>query len=333
MSKKANPALVGGFVLGALALAVVAVMIFGSGRLFHQTERYVLYFQGSMTGLDVGSPVVFRGVEVGNVVDIRIEFDDRNLTFRIPVIIEIFPERFSRSAGMASDAAQTTETNGGNIIDRMVRHGLCAQLQLQSFVTGQLLILIDIFPNRPSRLVQVKTPYPQLPTTPSNLEQLTRTLEKFPINEIATKLVATLEGIERFVNSPELGDTLQEVGATLAEIKRLAHSMGESLSGANQKLTVTLESAQTLLTHLDEQLQPLAAQWSETARAGQNAMEKTGQAMSTVEQAVNGDSNLRFQLENALTEIAAAARSLRTLSDYLDRHPDALLRGKQGNQP
>ena len=64
MSKKANPALVGGFVLGALALAVVAVMIFGSGRLFHQTERYVLYFQGSMTGLNVGSPVVFRGVEV-----------------------------------------------------------------------------------------------------------------------------------------------------------------------------------------------------------------------------------------------------------------------------
>ncbi|WP_305045513.1 MlaD family protein [Geoalkalibacter sp.] len=333
MSKKANPALVGAFVLGALALVVTAVIIFGGGHFFRPTERYMLYFEGSVKGLNVGAPVMFRGVQVGSVVEIRIEFDESDLSFRIPVTIEVLPDRFTQVCCENQGTNRPLEIGTQEFIDLMVAQGLRAQLQSQSFVTGQLLVLIDLFPERPPRFAEVETPYPQLPTIPSGFEELTRTLEELPLAEIAHKLVATLEGIEQFVRSPQLGETLRGVGETLEEVKNLVGGMEGRLDRADRELSATLKTTRDLLTHLDGRLQPLADQWGQTAQAGQEALEETRRVMAALGETLGEESLLHVQLERALGELAGAARALRDLSEYLERHPDALLRGKGGTSP
>ncbi|WP_429884777.1 MlaD family protein [Geoalkalibacter halelectricus] len=330
MSKKVNPALVGGFVLGALALALAAVIIFGGGHLFRATERYVLYFDGSVKGLNVGAPVVFRGVQVGSVVQIRIEFDERDLNFRIPVVIEVLPDRFTQVCCEENGVSRELQVGTQEFIDLMVEAGLRAQLQMQSLVTGQLLVNIDLLPERSPRLVDVPTPYPQLPTIPSHLEQFTRTLEELPLDEIVHKFIGVLDGLEQLVRSPELGEALGDLRTTLADVQSLVRGMEQRLAGTDEQLRATLESARLMLTNLDGQLTPLAEILGEAAQAGQGALEETRQAMSALKETVGQDSSLSMQLESTLAEVAAAARSLRILSDFLERHPDALLRGKGG---
>ncbi|KIH77680.1 paraquat-inducible protein B [Geoalkalibacter ferrihydriticus] len=330
MSKKVNPALVGAFVLGALALSLAAVIIFGGGHFFRATERYVLYFDGSVKGLNVGAPVVFRGVQVGSVVQIRIEFDERDLSFRIPVMIEVQPDRFIRVCCDKDEVTQEMDVGTEEFIELMVERGLRAQLQLQSIVTGQLLVNIDLLPDRPPRLVDVPTRHPQLPTIPSPLEQWTRTIEELPLDEIVHKVVGVLDGLEKLVQSPDFGETLHDVRATLSDVQSLVRGMEQRLEGTDQELRATLDSARLLLTNLDRQLLPLAEVLGDAAQAGQSALDETRQTMTAIKETVAQDSSLRFQLESTLAEVAAAARSLRILSDFLERHPDALLRGKGG---
>lgn len=333
MSKKTHPALVGAFVLGALALAIAGVITFGSGHFFRAAERYVLYFEGSVKGLNVGAPVVFRGVQVGSVVQILIEFDERDLSFRIPVIIEILPDRFTQVC--CEDNGQSLQHQVGTpqFINLMVERGLRAQLQMQSLVTGQLLVLFDMLPEREPRLVDAPSAYPQLPTIPSHFEQWTRAIEELPLYEMAHKALAILEGIEHLVRSPDLGEALHDARTTLVEVQKLVRSMDHRLEGTDQQLRATLESARQLLANLDAQLMPLTDALTQTARSGQGALEETRRAMNALEGVAGEDSSLRYHLEATLAEIAAAARSLRTLSDYLERHPDALLRGKGGASP
>ncbi|WP_279086241.1 MlaD family protein, partial [Bilophila wadsworthia] len=140
MSKSANKTLIGAFVVGATALLLLAIAVFGSGKLFQTTSRYVLFFDGSISGLSVGSPVLFRGVPVGRVVEIRLTGDLDNLVFQTPVFIELNKKdegRFSVSDGDISKK---------EYLDRLVSHGLRATLATQSLLTGQLMIEMDFYP-------------------------------------------------------------------------------------------------------------------------------------------------------------------------------------------
>ena len=170
MSKRANPKLIGGFVLGAIALVIIGLLAFGSGQYFAPKGRAVLYFAGSLAGLDVGSPVTFRGVKVGTVTKIVIQYDTREQKLRIPVFIEINPEKFQIITGKRS------ETD----IKELVQRGLRAQLQVQSLVTGQTSVDFDFYPDTPIHLVAVETAEMELPTIPSNIDMLKANLHEPP---------------------------------------------------------------------------------------------------------------------------------------------------------
>lgn len=142
MSKEANKTLIGAFVVGAVFLLVAAVLIFGSGKFFRKTYKAVMFFEGSIKGLNVGSPVMFRGVKVGTVTDINLILYAKDLSMRTTVIAEFDPERWTLVGGERGDVKRLQL-----VIDR----GLRAQLQMQSFVTGQLMIALDFFPaSRPA---------------------------------------------------------------------------------------------------------------------------------------------------------------------------------------
>ncbi len=298
MSKKAKTTVIGAFVVGAVALAVVAVLIFGSGKFLKKSITYVVYFDGSIAGLNVGAPVVFRGVEVGSVTDIQVVVDPGDMSVRIPVLIELEPDRITRVSGKSEPRKN---------LELLVERGLKAQLQLQSLVTGQLMVAFDLHPDKPIRYVGVDDKYPELPTIPTSLQEISKTIENLPIDELFKKLLLTVEGMEKVVNSPELL---------------------ESVSTLNQ----TLKDLQILLWNLDKEVKPLTSTIMETSEAAKATLEQADKTLYLVEDILAEDSEPRHELVNTLKELSAAARSVRALADYLERHPEALIHGKGGDK-
>lgn len=265
MSKQANKTVIGAFVIGAVALALTGVLVFGSGKFLSKMEHFVMYFEGSVKGLNIGSAVMFRGVKIGSVTDIVLHTDPNDLTVEIPVFIEVDPERFEQ-VGEARSKRRTEEE-----IKILIEHGLRGQLQMQSMVTGQLMIELDFHPEKPARLVGTDTRYAEIPTIRTGLQQLSQTIQNLPIHDMVNNLTSALKGIERAVNSPEIGKGMKNMNETLQDIQRLAESLDRSIAE---------------------------------------------------------NSALPYQLTKAMEEVSGAARSVRVLADYLEQHPDALLRGK-----
>ena len=174
MSKGASKTLIGGFVVGAIALLLVAVLIFGSGKIFSQRIKLVLFFEESVSGLSVGAPVVFRGVTIGSVVGMELWNYPQELKVLIPVYIEIDPTRFKIKG-------EGSRFKPLELFDRQIKRGLRAQIKMQSLVTGQLMIYADYFPDKPIRLVKAEPRYPEIPTIPSGTEEIMKTLEQIPV--------------------------------------------------------------------------------------------------------------------------------------------------------
>jgi len=298
MSKRANPALIGAFVIGAIALGTAAIVAVGSGRLFHSTQKFAMYFQGSVNGLEKGAPVKFRGVPIGVVTDILLALPERRGEPRIPVIIEIDSDRM-RELGV------TVDLRGPGMMGALIRDaGLRGQLQQQSFITGQLFIGLDLMPQTPMELVLPEnSPMPEIPTLPTKLEQLQAKIQavldqlgKIDWASVGQSLASTVDGLNRLVNSPAVQDDLVALRDTLLEIRKAVGPFGQSATGATNDLRAAIKRLQATLDHLDALADPKAP----------------------LVQGVSG----------ALSEVAEAARAVRRLAEDLDRDPSALVRGK-----
>ena len=213
MNKKVNKTIIGLFVIVAMALLMVSIVVFGSGQLFRRTNKFVLYFDGSVKGLAIGAPVMFRGVSIGIVKDISLIYDSKAGTVMLPVIVEIEQGRIKGTSSFG-------EQDGDK---KMIALGLRGKLEVQSFLTGQLLISFDFYSDRPAHLRGILKEYPELPTlpTPPDIFEL---MNELPIKEIAKNLEATTKGIERLVNSSDLQASLYELRNTLQETKQSMRS-------------------------------------------------------------------------------------------------------------
>lgn len=349
MSQKSNPTTIGAFIVGAVVLIVAAIMIFGSGHFFRETKKYVLFFEGSVNGLTVGSPVAFRGVKIGSVTDIKVFLDEKDLSLKIPVFIEIDPSRIQEV-----NSPKTAEELGTRkLIDILVDRGLRAQLAMQSLVTGQLYVNLDFYPKRPPRLVKMATQYPELPTIPSPIEEISRTIETLPLDDLANKFLKALEGIENVVNSPELKNTMKSMEETVeeakntlksisAEVKPVSKNMEETLADARKLLQnvnrqvgpltssieKTIKDTRGIVQNIDKRIDPLLGTIQQTFTATRAALKQVNATLEGIQGATGEGSSLHYQVTKTLQELSAAARSVRILTDYLERHPEALLRGK-----
>ena len=159
MGKKANPAIVGAFVLGAVALAVLGVLVFGSGRWFRTTIDSVMYFPGSVDGLSNGAPVKFKGVDIGTVTNIQLVLTTgkKGPTARIPVYVRLDPSKIVTTGDV--------QFPNDSVREELINRGMRAQLQSQSLLTGLLFIQLDFFPDTPVTYV-LKQPSdpPEIPT-------------------------------------------------------------------------------------------------------------------------------------------------------------------------
>ncbi len=327
MSKKASKSLIGAFVLGAIALAVAGVVVFGSGKFFKKTFRFVMFFEGSVKGLNVGAPVMFRGVKVGQVTDIKIHFYGKELTILIPVYIEFDP-----AAGVLASG----DLPKGQYLRAMIEKGLRAQLQLQSFVTGQLMINLDFYPGKEIRLVGIEKRYPEIPTVPAPMEELTKTIQDLKLGPTIRKLESAIEGIDRVVNSPQLKESIVSLNRVLVSIDNLARDMNSRLIPVTASIQETSDAARGAFVQAEKTLAmkegapgEVAAGIRDTLRSARITLEETQRAVAGVRLVADQNANLGYNLSRTLEEISALSRSLRSLTDYLDRHPEAMLRGKK----
>ena len=331
MNKKISPAVIGAFVLGAVALIVIAILVFGSGRLFRQTRNFVLYFDTSVNGLRVGAPVKLKGVEIGSVKDIRIQVGQGTAADKIPVIIEIDLKKLTqRGAADAAEATVDPEAMQKVIVDR----GLRGQLDMESLVTGLLYVALDFFPGTPIDLVQKPGgdyDYPEIPTLPTTLEQakgaLTRViskLEDIDFKELDANLQATLKGLNRTVNSPEIESVLRSLARVMPKVDQAVVNIRNLAGTTEDKVKILVDDLQ----HTSGDARLALKQAGDALKQTQETMKRAEAAVANIETLSDLDSPVNYELVKGLRDVSTAARSLRALTDYLERNPRALIFGK-----
>ncbi|MBW2515870.1 MAG: MCE family protein [Deltaproteobacteria bacterium] len=265
-------------------------------RTYTEKRHFILNFNESIRGLTVGAPVEFRGIKIGQVVDIKAEYDLETTSPRITVLIETEPERWGGNFAGTVDSKQQ--------IQQLVEKGLRAQLKTGSLLTGQLFVDVDFHPDAPEAEVKFEQNFAEIPTIPAPLQVITAR-----VNDLLSKLeTLPIEQIGK-----DLGDTLQNV-------RRLSES--KELLEAVQALNETLHHTRQLVQNLDSNVAPAMG----------STLDQAQKTLVSVEGTLGKDAPLQHEMRRALKELAEAARGIRILTDYLERHPDALIYGKGKEQ-
>lgn len=319
MAKQANRMMIGGFVVLAVALLAASLVVFGSGKFFRKTNTYILFFDESIKGLSVGAPVLFQGVQVGsvtNIFSILIQPDYNRLTAHIPVFIEIEPARFRVSEG------QHKQRDPRKVAQKLIDAGLRAMLTMQSFITGQLLIELDFFPNTPVVLRNLDKDYIEFPTIPSTSARLARAMERVDISAIQQKLESALDGLDKLVNNPNLTASFKDLQETLQSVRKLIARVDKEVDPLTKDVKKTVRDFGQLARELDPRMRELSASLERTL----SGLDKT---LVSVRGAVSEDAPVMVELENTLRELTATIRSLRELTSTLDHQPESLIRGRK----
>ncbi len=318
MGKRVSPTLVGAFVIGALTLAVVTILLLGSGRFFTGKHTYVLYFDRDVNGLRVGAPVKFRGVDIGSVTAVQLSLagleaprPNQRPDVHIPVLIEIDSRKIEAHKA-ADDLSQP------RVMEHAIQLGLRAQLSMQSFVTGILYIDLDMHPGTPERIVMgTEAPYPEIPTLPTPLEEAQATLsrvmtqiDKADIPKMIRSLTETAVGVSHFVNSPKVEGSFESLNEAAHSLKDASIQIGK------------------LARDFDVQVGPLSSSLRDSAQAATLALRQVQATLDRVQHTVEPQSPLSYQLEQTLAEVSAAANAIHSLADYLERNPSSLVRGR-----
>jgi len=342
--------MIGLFVMGAVALIVVAVGVLGSGRFFQERFTYVLVFEGTVSGLNVGAPVTFRGVRVAEVSDVQIHFDIEEQDMIVLVFVQFLKGTLGRNT--YDELAQRGATHV-EVMDGLVERGLRARLEMQSLVTGQLGIELDFFPDRPAVYTNVDPKMPEIPTIPTALQALAQTLQKIPLHEIVENINRSLESIAAVVQAPELRQAIVNINTAVQDAQHLIRNVDAQVQPLSTELTATLRDSRTLIGQANEQIVALGTNLNQAVGDGRSLIHQAGiniadlsrefqEAMVTVSGAIatveglvaelrvsaRVDSALMLQVRETLREVEKMAMTLRNLADQLDRHPESLLRGK-----
>lgn len=358
MSRQANPTVVGGFVVGTIILVVAIVVVFGSGALLDQRIKVVSFFQNSVTGLQVGAPVEFRGVPVGTVTSIRALYDSEKTSFLISVYMSLTGGTVREVRESAADKTPGAE------LGRMIDNGLRARLDIRSLVTGQTYVALDFHPDTPANFFHADPNTIEIPTISSRLDKVTHMLDELDLEQIAAKGLRTLDGITRLVNSPDLRIAIENIRSasehantlmmrldgrvdevSLAAIATMAQAR-ETLSRTEKSLDATLDGVTRLTGNIDQDVTSLTGHIDDTlteirklsrnideqvgpmSLAARQTLDETRSVMRAAEGMVGENSMTRYRLDAALEELAGAARAVRIMAEYLEQNPDALITGK-----
>ena len=320
MSEKPQTVAIGAFVIGAsLILLVTLLFLLGSG--FGSKEKVVMVFDGSVKGLNIGAPMALRGVKVGEVTDIDLILDSSKTNVIMQVEANFDAENIHRK-GIADV----------DLTEELISRGMRAQLNSQSLLTGLLYIELDFYPQSALNLVDIDSPYLQLPTVPTDLERITKKLQDIDISKLTDELESISNGVNTLINSKEFQHLPALLTSTLDSVRELSAQMKEQLASTGPKLNTVLDETAQTVASANSQLPKLTALVEGNLKTLNSAIAAFEQGMSGIDGLVSPDSATLYQLNLALQEMTRAGRSLQSLANTLEAQPESLIRGKSGEE-
>jgi paraquat-inducible protein B len=320
--KPAGQTVVGAFVLGGFVLGLAAIVLFGKFNLFHPATRATVVFQDSIAGLSVGAPVTFRGVRVGAVERIGIEFDPKTKVAYIPVTVALEPGR----------ALITQGRDNANVdLADLITRGLRAELNVQSFVTGQSEIDLDFDPTSPPVLHADLTNLPEIPTRQSTLQKAREQLSQLPLRELADNASATLIGLRGLAEKldrdlPSLVDSLK---ATSNRAAQTADTASQAIRALQDRMDTTLGAIGQLAGAGGQQLDQRGAELHALLATSNQTMLQARDLLGDLKGLAADRTASRANLESTLRDLAAAAASLRGFANDVEHNPQLLLTGRR----
>jgi paraquat-inducible protein B len=257
-----------------------------------EIRSFVMYFHGSLRGLSPGAPVDLQGITVGEVKNVQVEYDESAGSLDYPVHVELYPQKLRgrvRHSGPPTPQSSDNEAASRTVIDKLIAHGLRAELKTGNLLTGQKFVSLDMHDDAPKDRVSWKEQPPIFPTISSGLD--------------------------------DIQDSVGTIAKKLSKVP--FDQLSYRLMNAMTQLDQTLKSVDHLIQNVDTNLAPqVKSTLAEAEAAMRNAKDLLGQ-----------DAPLENDLGSTLLQVSRAAKSLSGLIDYLQRHPESLLRGKPPDSP
>lgn len=322
MSKRANPTAIGLFVVLGLALTIIGLIIFSSGRLFRQHQKFILYFNNSLKGLNPGAPVKFRGVTVGSVAQVLIRHNQAFDDYYMPVIIDM-----DLTLAKSKTDQQVPIGNKARL-EQLIQAGFRGKLDTESLLTGVLYVELDIMPRAaPPSFHELKPEYPEIPTVPTDIQQLIANLKEVDVRGLTKKLDGLIERLDTNLaqlNLPEISSGLTNLLGTAN--RTLANP---EVTNSLVALRKTLDNANGLLTKLNERVDPLAQGATNTLYSAQETLTELRTSLRQLNELLQPDAPFRAELALTLNQLNHATRAIADLAEFLERNPNALLTGRK----
>ncbi|WP_408873500.1 MlaD family protein [Gluconobacter roseus] len=315
-------ALVGAFVLGGTGLIVAAFVLFGNFHPFSRTEKAVLVFHGASSGLAVGSPVTFRGVQVGAVDRVVIEYNPTTKDAYIPVFVTMRPDNI---------VLTNSSLHHRPSMEDLVKQGLRGEMNLKSFVTGTSEINLDFAPNTPAVLHPEIAHITEIPTKQSTIEAMTKSLQDLPLKQIGENADATLASVRRLSDQldRDLPALVQSIHETSDHSRDMVDAARKMVTDLEPTLTRTLVSVDQLASTGTNQLDARGRELHAVLLNSNAAVQQATKSLANLESMTSPRSNDRANLEASLRDIAAAASALRGFATDVERNPQLLLTGRR----
>lgn len=316
---KSKSVVIGAFIAGAILLVFIALLFFSGGQLFSHKERVIMYFTGSIQGLQVGAPIKLKGVVLGEITEIQINFqsDDKNVL----------------TAVTADLALQRINRKGGNVdrhfFEEAISRGLRAQLKYQSFLTGLLYVELDFFPDTPTQIYAFQHDILELPTVGTEFEEIAKTLQDLNIKGVIDNLEKLSANIAKLVESGAVEETLGSVKNAVDSIDQTAIGVRADMNNISQGLNKTTSELTVLLKSLNQQAPAITDNLNQTLVLLQQSLDQFNSTAQSIDSTFAEDSPLVYQLNRTLKDVSRSANALHNLSDTLDQQPESLLRGKK----
>jgi paraquat-inducible protein B len=330
MKTKVSPAIVGAFVIGAFALGIIALLTFGGVSFFAKPQRFVVYFEESIQGLDLGSPVKLSGVRVGRVVDLNIRYDEKTNRSAVAVVCELTKNKLADEKGIEIDVTRRAE------LQKLVDRGLRAQLGFLGLATGLLFVELDFMDpaQYPAETRPAEAKFVLVPAVRSALAEfqlratdLMAKVSKIDFEGISTELKKLMAETRTRLDGVDLKGAVEQWKKTGAQIETLAASPDfkrtfDNLNGAVTDLRATLKK-------LDSEVSPVGKQLTDAITEAKKGVQSFNEAAVAARAFIATHAGLGEELTDTLNHLNDAADSVKQLADFLERNPNALITGRK----
>jgi len=333
MSKQAHTTLIGAFVVGAAALIAIGAALFGGSALFQKRTTYVAYFDETTTGLKTGANVVANGVRVGYVSDIALLIDESTYQTLTRVTLVLLPDAYIpvRDGKPIGSSVESALSHRELVEDA----GLRAQLEIESFITGQLLVRLDNRPDTKAIMRGVDPPYPEIPTIRSNIQEILDRVQNWASNirdavdfdVLSNNLNDALRSIADLAGSDDLEETLASLKRLTGQVE--SREVVSDLDAAIGDLGDAARALTEVLDNTDQNVEAIVADIRPVLTSLETTIQEANRMLELGNRQLRGDTEQVQQFQSTFREVEQAARAIREFFDYMERNPEAFLKGRQ----